>query len=84
VRDHGPGISPADLERIFGRFERTSSLSSGGLGLGLYFIHEIAAAHSGSISVENIPGDGACFQLRLPVRPPPAEPTGEATQPKGN
>jgi PAS domain S-box-containing protein len=83
VRDHGPGVPPADVDRIFGRFERaTSSLNSGGLGLGLYFIHEIAAAHGGSISVENIPGEGACFQLRLPVRPPPAAAFGKAA--KGN
>ncbi len=85
VRDHGPGMPPADLDRIFGRFERaSSSLSSGGLGLGLYFIHEIAAAHGGSITVENIPGDGACFRLRLPVRPPAATAVRETTTPKGN
>jgi PAS domain S-box-containing protein len=85
VRDHGPGVPPADLDRIFGRFERaSSSLNSGGLGLGLYFIHEIAAAHGGSISVENIPGDGACFQLRLPVRPPAALADRDASTEKGN
>jgi PAS domain S-box-containing protein len=86
VRDHGPGIPAADLDRIFGRFERTSSsLNSGGLGLGLYFIHEIAAAHGGSITVQNIPGEGACFQLRLPVRPPAAAAVRDpTTTPKGN
>ena len=85
VRDHGPGIPPADLARIFRRFERTlSSLDAGGLGLGLYFIHEIATAHGGSITVESIPGDGACFRLRLPVRPPAAAPVRETTTPKGD
>ena len=85
VRDHGPGVPPTDLDRIFGRFERSSSsLNSGGLGLGLYFIHEIAAAHGGSISVESIPGEGACFQLRLPVRPPAAPAARDTSTAKGN
>ena len=36
VADHGPGISPEDLQRIFGRFERATSINISGLGLGLY------------------------------------------------
>ncbi len=87
VRDHGPGIPEPDMSRIFRRFERaTSPLNSGGLGLGLYFIHEIAAAHGGSIHAENIPGGGACFQLRLPVRARALGPSSSAepTSSKGN
>jgi signal transduction histidine kinase len=72
VRDHGVGIPPAGLERIFGRFERAvSSRHYGGLGLGLYIARQIALAHGGDIEVESAPGCGATFTLRLPVQPEP-------------
>ncbi len=71
VRDRGIGIAAADVERIFGRFERAASASSyGGLGLGLYIAQQIAAAHGGRISVESVPGQGATFTVALP----PGEP----------
>ncbi|AUX45097.1 protein kinase [Sorangium cellulosum] len=67
VRDHGLGIAPGDLERIFERFERAvSSRSYGGLGLGLYIAHEIVRAHGGTIQVESAEGEGACFTVELP------------------
>ncbi len=68
VRDHGPGIVPADVERIFGLFERAASARNyGGLGLGLYIARENAVAHGGSVSVRSVPGDGATFVLELPL-----------------
>jgi PAS domain S-box-containing protein len=68
VRDHGPGIQPGDMERIFERFERASSRRHhGGFGLGLYVAREIARAHGGSIDVRNAEGGGACFRVRLPL-----------------
>ena len=68
VRDHGPGIAPEDLQRIFGRFERATSMRNyGGFGLGLYVAREIARAHGGSIGVQNLVDGGACFTVRLPV-----------------
>jgi PAS domain S-box-containing protein len=71
VRDRGIGIAAADVERIFGRFERAASASSyGGLGLGLYIAQQITAAHGGRISVESAPGQGATFTVALP----PGEP----------
>ncbi len=67
VADHGPGIDRADLERIFGPFERaTSTLGYGGLGLGLYIAREYTAAHGGTISVSSVPGSGATFVVELP------------------
>jgi PAS domain S-box-containing protein len=70
VRDHGPGIPEAEIGRMFGRFERASSMSHfGGLGLGLYLIKEITSAHGGSVSVSNAADGGARFELRLPLRP---------------
>jgi len=70
VRDHGPGIPPAELERIFQRFERAASIRNyGGLGLGLYLSQAIADAHGGSVSAANVPDGGARFQITLPLRP---------------
>jgi signal transduction histidine kinase/integral membrane sensor domain MASE1 len=67
VRDHGIGIAPGALERIFGRFERAVPSSEyGGLGLGLFLTRRIAEAHGGMIHVESQPGDGATFVLDLP------------------
>jgi len=68
VRDHGPGIANQDMERIFERFERASSVRHhGGFGLGLYVAREIARAHGGSIEVRNAEGGGASFRVRLPL-----------------
>ncbi len=72
VRDHGPGIEPDDLDRIFERFERTSSARTiGGMGLGLYIVRRIVVAHGGTISVESEPGEGSSFIASLPLRPTP-------------
>ena len=68
VTDHGPGVPEQDLQRIFGRFERASSLRNyGGLGLGLYVARQIVEAHGGTVSAQNLPGRGAEFSVRLPL-----------------
>ncbi len=67
VRDHGPGIADADRARVFARFERASSRSMGGLGLGLYVAHEIVSAHGGTIRVDAAEGGGALFVVELPL-----------------
>ena len=68
VRDHGPGVPPADLDRIFGRFERAASMRHyGGMGLGLYVTREIVNTHGGTVSAANVPGGGAEFTVRLPA-----------------
>jgi len=68
VRDYGPGVTPADRERVFERFERGFSDSSyGGLGLGLWIAKQIVTAHGGRIRVEG-PGDGGAeFVFELPT-----------------
>jgi signal transduction histidine kinase len=69
VQDQGIGIAPEDQARIFGRFERaTSTHQSQSLGLGLYICREIVTAHGGTISVTSAPGQGATFQVLLPLR----------------
>jgi two-component system sensor histidine kinase MprB len=66
VRDHGPGISPEDRDRVFDRFYRADTARSmPGSGLGLAIVREVAEAHGGSVSVEDAPGGGALLRLRL-------------------
>ena len=70
IRDHGIGIAPEHLERIFGRFERAvSARAYGGLGLGLYISQQIVQAHGGMIQAWSKPGLGAIFTVTLPLRP---------------
>lgn len=61
IRDTGPGIDPAHIDRIFNPFYTTRST---GTGLGLAIVHRIIDAHQGSISVHN--DGGAVFEISLP------------------
>jgi signal transduction histidine kinase len=65
VRDHGPGVPPRDRRRIFEPFR---SGRHGGTGLGLTIVERVAEAHGGSVEVEDAPGGGALFRLRIPAR----------------
>lgn len=70
VIDDGPGIPPAERERIFERFHRVDparSRASGGAGLGLAIVQAIAEAHGGTVRALDGPdGKGACVELVLP------------------
>jgi signal transduction histidine kinase len=68
VRDQGPGVPPAERERIFEPFYRLSGRSeqSGGVGLGLALVKTIAERHGGSVACEEALGGGAMFVVRLP------------------
>jgi signal transduction histidine kinase len=69
VADDGPGIPPAERERIFERFTRLDearAIDNGGNGLGLAIAREIVAAHGGTIEAEN-PASGARLVVRLPL-----------------
>jgi signal transduction histidine kinase len=75
VRDHGPGIAPADASRIFERFARAARgrRRAEGLGLGLYIARRLAEGHGGRIELESEAGAGATFRVLLPRSAPPAE-----------
>jgi PAS domain S-box-containing protein len=67
VADHGIGIAPEDVERIFQRYEQAiSSRAYGGLGLGLYIARQVIEAHGGTIRVQSQPGVGSTFTIDLP------------------
>lgn len=69
VADQGPGVPPHLMPRLFERFARGST--SIGLGLGLFLTREIVVAHGGTIEVHSSPGQGARFELRLPLEREP-------------
>jgi two-component system sensor histidine kinase MprB len=67
VRDHGPGISHADLPHVFDRFYRgAEARGRPGSGLGLAIVRQVTEQHGGSISAESAPGGGTLMRLRLP------------------
>ena len=72
VTDTGPGVPPADRERIFDRLVRLDearSADNGGAGLGLAIARGIARAHGGDLTCVDPPTDtGATFILTLPAR----------------
>ncbi|GAB7184911.1 HAMP domain-containing sensor histidine kinase [Kitasatospora sp. Ki12] len=66
VRDRGPGIDEADLDRVFDRFYRaTAARSLPGSGLGLAIVHEVARAHGGTAFAVNREGGGAVIGFTL-------------------
>ena len=71
VCDHGPGVPPAQRERIFEPFYRLPGASEreGGVGLGLALVRSIAQRHGGSAHCADRPDGqpGACFVLALPL-----------------
>lgn len=68
IRDNGPGIPPAALARLFDPFFTTKPVGQG-TGLGLYISYQIIAEqHQGSLECHSEPGQGAEFQVCLPVR----------------
>ena len=72
VSDHGPGIPPAEHEKIFERFYRRGSelrRETQGVGIGLSIVKHIIEAHGGKVRVQSEPGKGSRFTIELPMNP---------------
>jgi two-component system sensor histidine kinase CiaH len=71
VSDHGPGIRPYDLRKIFDRFYRADQSRStqhvSGYGIGLALAKKIVEQHGGEISAESVVGRGSTFTIKLPL-----------------
>jgi signal transduction histidine kinase/DNA-binding response OmpR family regulator len=68
VRDHGEGIAPGDLPKLFRKFSQIDSSATrkaGGTGLGLVICKAIVEQHGGLITVESTPGQGSTFYFTL-------------------
>ena len=65
VADSGPGVAPADRERIFQPYRRSDRTP--GQGLGLAIVSEFVGLHGGSVAVDEAPEGGALFAVRLPL-----------------
>jgi signal transduction histidine kinase len=66
VEDNGPGIAPAQFNKIFDPYFTTKQAKSG-TGLGLYISKKVVEDHNGSIKAESTPGVGSVFTIRLPL-----------------
>ena len=71
VKDQGAGLSPEDVSRLFGRFQRLSAKPTAGetsTGLGLSLVKRIVDLHGGKITVESAGhAKGATFNMQLPL-----------------
>ncbi|MFY7998474.1 MAG: sensor histidine kinase [Candidatus Kapaibacteriota bacterium] len=72
VRDEGPGLSPDDMTKLFGKFARLSARPTGGehsTGLGLSIVKKMVEAMNGKVWCESEQGKGATFIVELPTLP---------------
>lgn len=82
VRDSGPGIPEQSRARVFERFQRLdSSRPADGSGLGLAIVSAIAEAHGGVVTLDDAPGSGAIFTIRIPLITASAEHADDEQQP---
>jgi two-component system sensor histidine kinase KdpD len=81
IVDRGPGIPPAQLERVFEPFYRAGTPGGGhrGSGLGLSIARGFTESNAATLRVESLPGQGATFVFELPLEPRVPEP-GTAAQ----
>ena len=71
VSDNGPGIRKDDMKHIFDKFyrgEESRERVIKGLGLGLYYVKQIAEAHGGTVVAKSTPGKGSVFIIETPIQ----------------
>jgi signal transduction histidine kinase/CheY-like chemotaxis protein len=69
ITDQGPGLSAADVARLFGRFQRLSAKPTGGessTGLGLSIVKRIVDLHGGTVAAETTGPSGTTFKIAIP------------------
>jgi len=69
IDDNGPGIAPAELDRVFEPFFRSEpsrNRETGGIGLGLAVVRSVARAHGGDVTLHNRPEGGLRARVELP------------------
>lgn len=66
IEDHGPGIDPVALPRLFDRFDHERSRRTGGFGIGLWVVNILCTAMGGSVTADNRTSGGARFCVVLP------------------
>ena len=66
VSDSGPGIAPADRERVFDRFYRRAAAQESGTGLGLAIVKAIAERHKAAVLLDEAPGGGLHVAVNFP------------------
>lgn len=72
IDNRGIGIAPDQVERLFEQFRRAPDAAGrriDGAGLGLAFVHTVAARHGGTIRCDSVPGERTVFTLTLPMEP---------------
>jgi two-component system, OmpR family, sensor histidine kinase KdpD len=67
IRDHGPGFTAGDKERVFEKFYRGKINEASGVGLGLAICRAVISGHGGVISAENAASGGAVIRIELPI-----------------
>lgn len=65
IWDTGTGFAKEDLPRLFERFYRGQNEKGGGIGIGLAISKEIIESQNGTVTAENLPDGGACFEIRF-------------------
>jgi signal transduction histidine kinase len=73
IRDHGVGIPPLEIPKLFMRFFRASTANGiAGTGIGLHLVKELVTMHGGGVAVDSVLGRGSLFRVVLPRRLPVA------------
>ncbi len=82
IVDRGPGIPPAQLERVFEPFYRAGTAAGGhrGSGLGLAIARGFTETSGGTLHVESLPGQGASFVFELPLQEPGEDRRGDVSE----